>query len=129
MVKQEMRSNEHKSLKFSKKEISLLEEYCNVLGYTMSINDQKKVVKVFYNKTFRYGYLRKEKDGIFYGFFKKNKEGNSFFVGKENILSNLDMFSFFKERINDNWTKESALKENFFRRLMGLENLELVPNG
>ena len=112
MVKIKMEQETTLRLTFDSKEIRLFNQFCDKLGYAFTINDQKKTIKLFNNETFRYGYIQKlsrkatinrdkEKQKVYitefwYGYMKKMPDGNTAFVKKYTIDSNLSTFTSLK---------------------------------
>lgn len=109
--KEELKHEGFKKEQFKDSEIHLLKSYAKDLGYHFSINSQGRTIKLFNEKNFRSGFVRKINGKIWYGYIK-----DGIFNSTAIINNNLKLYCSLN---NFEMDKNSLLKI-----VTGISNLE-----
>lgn len=139
LMKIKLDNQNFKKQQFTAREISMFEMFCQMLGYHFSINPHKQTIKIFNEKTFRFGYIQKLNGQYWYGYIKK-LNGSSNFIKKYPITDNLTVFTEIakvhcnniirsedKNTVSYEYTnKIKDLSANFLKLFCGIIELEFV---
>lgn len=92
IVKIKLQKQEFKTMKITPSEFKFVEDYCKLLNYKISINNQMKTIKIWNEKLCLWGYVQKLNGIFYYGYFEKDSEGNKYFVKKYPLTDNFSIY-------------------------------------